>query len=244
MGRNTDTMPYFEVVAATRTGTDGGAAVADYQHHLEPDDGAGNNREIFGIEAVAENHSGGPHFRIATHASGTGVRRPLLIKGGDATAFKFDKTGRITSYMPIDFAGDHSTLISGYRSVGNQTVAQSVVYTHGTSVADTFPGMAGGTQAAPTAPGSGKTLGICKFGSHNGASRVDGAQIRAVTTEAWTFGAAEGNRIEILLKKNGSASSTIAALIGDLAWNQAGLSILANTEGGSTATLKQVFIGP
>lgn len=243
-GRDSETMPYFEVVASTRTGTDGGAAVAGYQLHLGPDDGAGNNREMFVIEAVGERHSDGPHFRIATHASGTGVRRPLIIKGGDATAFKFDNTGSITAYMPIKFGGDNSILVSGYRNDGNQTAVQSIAYSNSSAVADVFLGVAGGRNDAPTPPPAGRVLGSYKFGSHNGTTRVDAAQIRAVATESWTFGSAEGNRMEFLIKKNGSAASTIAARVADPAWNQAGLSILANTDGGSTATLKQVFIGP
>ena len=241
-GATADDMPYFQVVARTRTGTDGGAAVAGYQLHLGPDSGGGINREFFFIEAVGELHPLGPHFRIGTHASGNGVRRPLYIKGGDASAFKFDESGSITAFQPIVWEGDIQTAIKATRDGGNQTILHSVVYnaTAGTTAA-TFLGHSSGTKASPGAPGSGFTLGSYQFGAMNGTSTVTSAQIRSVSTESWTFGTAQGSRLEFLIQRSGTATSIEGLRIAAPTTDQVGIMVLVNRAGVTTSS--QVTIG-
>ena len=107
-GDSTDVMPYWQVVANTRTGTDSGHAVAGYQAHLGPDDGGGINREFWYLEAVGENDSTyGPHFRMGTWASGTGIKRALQIGVGGAPTMIFYATGpqRVETTKPLNVLG-------------------------------------------------------------------------------------------------------------------------------------------
>ncbi|QGU03092.1 hypothetical protein CKALI_11240 [Corynebacterium kalinowskii] len=238
-GTNPDVMPYFEVVANTRIGTDGGAAVAGVQVHLGPDVGAGINRQFLYIEAVGEKHSDGPHFRIGSHASGTQKRLMWKIENGTAALiFNPDKL-RIEQCQPIVSMLQQNPY-TAESSNGNLTAVSGTAY--GTGTAQIFLGKAGGTSGAGTAPAAGQPLGQLMFGSKNGASTVIGGMIRQLTNEAWAFGTAQGTRTEINITRRGAVASTPALTIDDPDVNQIGLSVLVNRSG--SVTFSRVLVGP
>lgn len=216
-GTNGDVMPYFEVVANTRTGTDGGNAVAGYQLHLGPDGGHGINREFLYIEAAGEKDvTHGPHFRIGVHASGAGVRRPLWIESMGSAAMIFDTDISIKLKQPLK-SDTQQRPLQMTSTASNLTAISGVAYRGalGASPApQTFLGMAEGTPGAGAAPSAvSVSLGGHAFGSKNGSATVIAADVRALTTEAWTFGSNQGTALDFRITPAGTSAVTRAMLL-------------------------------
>lgn len=244
-GTKGDVMPYFEVVANTRTGTDGGAAVAGYQLHLGPDGGHGINREFFYIEAAGERHADGPHFRLGIHASGTGVRRPFRIENMGSTALLFDTDVSIKVKQPLKFDTQQNP-IQISNTAANLTALNAIGYkgsAGGFPAVQTFLGMAEGTLGAGAAPSaSGASLGGHAFGSKNGAATVIASDVRALTTEAWTFGSAQGTALDFRITRNGTSAVTRAMYLGTPTGdNYTAMTLLCQIGGVTSTKLVRIY---
>lgn len=234
-GTSSTIMPYFQVVANTRTGTDGGHAVAGLQVHLGPDTGGGTNREFLAIEAIGENASQGPHFRIQPWASGTGVKRALRFLNGSAEV------------MTIDPAYNRPLFPNGAGAVGDgasATLGYGVVHKSGPGeTAQIVFAKTGGTAAAVTAPSNAYTLGQVQFGSQNqSGSFKASAVIRAVADGNWTFDSSHGSEIEMLVCNAGTTAQTLAFQV-DYPNSASDTSIAVAVNKSGTVSFARVKIG-
>ena len=260
-------MPYLQMQLNTRTGSDGGHAIGGFQIQFAGPGGGsgGNNREYYMVEIIGENHPEGPHARIGMARSGTGERRPMWYVNGDdeIPALGFEQNHRWMGYawtgwaystepwmqvgQVMRFAADNNlgTAIEAFRYNGSLKALGGYVYSDTGTHAPYFDlGHSRGSIEAPTAPGVSDILGQIRFVSPNTSGVRAGATIRATTGQAWTWGSAEGSRIEFLTKKNGSTTEDVTARLtsqGASVASGTGLTLLVNREG--TAALAAVSIG-
>lgn len=240
-GTDDTVMPYFQIVASTRTGSDGGHAVGGFQVHLGPDAGSGANREFWYLEAVGDLSPDGPHFRMGVWASGTGSYLPFLVRNGGVSAIKFVPSRTLMEvYQPFEFSAQNNTpLRMAYSDGGAGTLFRAVTYGNNSQG---FFLRRNGTPASPSAPVSGNILGALGFGSYDTTSRI-GGQIRAIAIEDWALGSEHGTRLELLVTPINSASQQIAA---DVQWpgssTYVALRVAVNRSGAITAG-NQVTIG-
>lgn len=235
-------MPYWQVTANTRTGTDGGSAVAGYQAHLGPDSGDGVNREFWFMEAVGELHADGPHFRMGTWASGTGVRRAFRLMNNSTAIQLTPNVGIEMKQVTLFDSGDERP-VRVTRPYGRLKFVMSTQSDYGPdSSIFVLARNRGASGAAATPPLSADVLGTLQFGAMNGASDVNGAFIRGIAIQNWTYGSAEGSRLEFYVKANSTTSFTKALQLDHPASaDQAGMMVAVNRAG--TVTLSQVTIG-